>query len=218
MSKTVRIVIADDHAIVREGIRLILQSQPDLEVVGEAATGREAVDLVSQHRPDLVLMDLAMPDLSGMEATAAIKSQHPEVQVLVLTMHDSQEQFYKVLQAGASGYVLKGSNKNDLLGAIRLVSEGGVYLHPMLATRLIRDYLHRVESDGAPSNQLTEREETVLRLIAEGHTSREIADALAVSPSTVERDRTSIMTKLGLHSRADLIKYAIRRGIVELDD
>ncbi|TAK33154.1 MAG: response regulator transcription factor [Chloroflexota bacterium] len=215
MSNSIRIVVADDHAIVREGIRLILQSQSDLEVVGEAATGREAIDLVAQHRPDLVLMDLAMPDLNGMEATLAIKSQHPEVQVLVLTMHDSQEQFYKMLQAGASGYVLKGSNKNDLLGAIRVVAEGGVFLHPMLANRLIRDYLHRAGSDGAPSDQLTEREETVLRLIAEGHTSREIAETLVISPSTVERHRASIMSKLGLHSRADLVKYAIRHGIVE---
>jgi len=217
MSGTIRIVIADDHTIVREGIRLILQSQPDLEVVGEAATGREAIDLVSKHHPNLVLMDLTMPDLNGMEATMAIKSQYPDVQVLVLTMHDSQEQFYRMLQAGASGYVLKGSGKNDLLGAIRVVAAGGVFLHPILATRLIQDYLHRVESDGAPPDQLTEREEAVLRLIAEGHTSREIAETLVISLSTVERHRIGIMSKLGLHSRADLIKYAIRRGMVELD-
>jgi two-component system response regulator NreC len=214
----VRILLADDHAILREGIRVILESQPDLEVVGEASTGREAIAAVSDLRPDLVLMDLTMPDINGMEATVAIKRTHPAVQVLVLTMHDSHEQFFRLLQAGASGYVLKGGGKSELLTAIRAVAQGGVFLHPSLAKRLVGDYLRHVETgEEAAQDKLTEREAEVLRLIAEGRTSREIAESLVLSPNTVERHRQNIMAKLGLHSRADLIKYAIRRGIVDLD-
>ena len=215
MSDVVRILLADDHAIVREGIRLILESQPDLTVIGEAATGREAITLVATHNPDVVLMDLTMPDLGGMEATIAIKRDHPEVQVLVLTMHDSQEQFFRLLQVGASGYVLKGGGKSELLSAIRAVAQGGVYLDPTLAKRLVRDHLRRIEAGEQPAQgKLTEREQEVLRLLARGHTSREIAETLFLSPNTVERHRANIMSKLGLHRRADLITYAIRKGLI----
>lgn len=218
MSNVVRILIADDHALVREGIRLILESQADLDVVGEAGTGREAIDLVRTLHPDLVLLDLAMPDLSGTEAAVAIKHQYPEVQILILTMHDSQEQFFKMLEVGAAGYVLKGSDKDELLAAIRAVARGGVFLHPMLTKRLVRDYLRRVEvGEEITREKLTDREEQVLRLIAQGNTSREIAEVLTLSVNTVERHRANIMAKLGLHGRSDLIKYAIRHGIVERD-
>ena len=215
----VRVVLADDHAILREGIRLILEAQPDIEVVGEAATGRECVELVSELHPDLVLMDLTMPEMSGIEATIAIKGGHPKVQILVLTMHDSHEHFFRLLQAGASGYVLKGVGKNDLLSAIRAVAKGGVFLPPTLAKRLVGDYLRSAQATGeeAGGQKLTEREKEVLRLIAAGRTSREIAEVLVLSPNTVERHRANILSKLGLHTRADLIKYAIRRGMAELD-
>lgn len=218
MSKLIRVLLVDDHAIVREGIRAILESQPDLAVIGEAATGREALAQIDSQRPDVVLMDLTMPDLNGIDATIAIKRAHPEIQVLVLTMHDSDEHFFRLLQAGASGYLLKGGGKNDLLAALRAVASGGVFLHPNLARRLVGDYLRRVEMGQELSHdRLTEREEEVLRLITNGLTGREVAEALVLSPNTVERHRANIMAKLGLHSRADLIKYAIRRGIVELD-
>jgi two-component system response regulator NreC len=218
MSERVRIVLADDHEIVREGLRMIIESQPDLEVIGEASTGREAVQLASTQQPDLILMDLTMPEMNGMEATIAIKHAHPEVQVLVLTMHDSQEHFFRLLQAGASGYVLKGGAKSDLLAAIRAVARGDVFLHPSLAKRLVSDYLRRQKAEDEPAaDRLTEREEEVLRLIAEGRTGREIAEALVLSPNTVERHRANLMGKLGLHSRADLVKYAIRQGIIDVD-
>ena len=219
MSETVRLLLADDHAMIRQGIRMILESQPDMEVVGEASTGREAIALTATHHPDVVLMDLTMPDLNGMEATIAIKRQHPEVQVLVLTMHDSQEQFFKLLQVGASGYILKGDDKNELLAAVRAVARGGVFLHPTLAKCLVENFVHPGGGarEGASHLRLTDREVEVLRLIAEGRTNREIANSLILSSSTVEHHRENIMAKLGLHSRADLIKYAIRHGIIDLD-
>lgn len=220
MTTPIRILLADDHALVREGLRLILASQPDLAVVGEAATGREAVRQVRALRPDVVLMDLTMPDGGGLEATETIKREVPATQVLVLTMHDSQEYFFRLLQAGASGYVVKGAGKADLLAAVRAVAAGGVYLYPTLAKRLVGDYLRRAnrgeEEDAAA--KLTEREREVLQLLAEGLTGREIAERLVLSPATVERHRANLMGKLGLHHRAELIRYAVRRGLIPLDE
>jgi two-component system response regulator NreC len=216
-SESIRIVLADDHALFREGLRLILESQPDIQVVGEAASGNEVVRLARTLRPHVVVMDLTMPD-GGLEATEAIKRELADVQVLVLTMHDSQEYFFRVLQAGASGYVVKGAHKADLLAAVRAVASGGVYLYPTVAKQLVGDYLRQAQR--GVTDQLatvTEREREVLLLLAEGRTGREIAEQLVLSPATVERHRANLMGKLGLHSRAELIKYAVRRGLIEIE-
>ena len=220
MTARTRMLLADDHTLVRAGLRLLLDGQPDLTVVGEAATGAEAVRQARALRPDIVLMDLTMPGGGGLEATETIKRECPTTQVLVLTMHDNQEYFFRVLQAGASGYVVKGASKDDLLAAVRAVAGGGVYLYPTLAKGLVGDYLRRAsrgEADDAEA-KLTEREREVLHLLAEGLTGREIAERLVLSPATVERHRANLMGKLGLHSRAELIRYAVRRGLIRLDE
>ncbi len=219
MTPPIRVLLADDHALFREGLRLILESQPDLQVVGDAASGNEAIRQARIVKPDVVVMDLTMPDGGGLEATEAIKQESPQTHVLVLTMHDTQEFFFRLLQAGASGYVVKGAHKADLLAAIRAVATGGVYLYPTLAKKLVGDYLRQARQ-GEAADQLallTEREREVLQLLAEGQTGREIADVLVLSPATVERHRANLMAKLGLHSRAELIKYALRRGLIPLD-
>ncbi|HEY8743312.1 MAG TPA: response regulator transcription factor [Chloroflexota bacterium] len=219
MTPPIRLLLVDDHALFREGLRLILESQEDLQVVGEAASGNEAVRKSLLLQPDVVVMDLTMPDGGGLEATEAIKQAFPQTQVLVLTMHDTQEYFFRLLQAGASGYVVKGAHKADLLAAIRAVATGGVYLYPTLAKQLVGDYLRQARQ-GETADQLatlTEREREVLQLLVEGQTGREIADVLVLSPATVERHRANLMAKLGLHSRAELIKYALRRGLIQVD-
>lgn len=213
----IAVLIADDHTVVRAGIRLLLESETDIEVVGEAKDGQEAVDKVQQLVPDVVLMDLAMAGVSGLEATRRITHQWPDVRVLVLTMHDNDEYFFQALKAGASGYLLKESSPDELVAALRAVYEGGVFIYPSLASRLLDDYLRRVDAGEETKglNQLTTREQEVLRLIAEGKTGREIAQALHVSPKTVDRHRANIMRKLDLHNRAELIRYAIRKGLIE---
>lgn len=213
---TIRVLIADDHAIVRAGIRLLLASQADFAVVGEATDGREALALAEQLGPDVVLMDIAMPDLNGLEATKELKKRHPGIHVLILTMYEDERYFFETLRSGASGYVVKGAQPQDLFAAIRAVAAGQAYLTPRVTRLLINDYLQRVtrgeeeESYGG----LTEREREVLLLIAEGLTSRQIAERLFLSVHTVERHRANIMAKLNLHTRADLIKYAIRKGLI----
>lgn len=219
-SDTIRVVIAEDHAIVREGVRMLLSAQPDIEVVDEAASGREVVAKAGQHRPDVVVMDITMPDMDGMEATRLLKSQHPDIEIVALTVHKSDEYFFQMLQAGASGYVLKGATSNDLVDAVRTAARGEVFLHPTVATRLLDDYLSRVEGGEVTDSYegLTPREREVLIHIADGLTDREIAENLVISPSTVQTHRAHIMEKLGLDNRAALIKYAIRRGLVELKE
>jgi two-component system response regulator NreC len=219
MTDRVRILLADDHALFREGLRMILESQPDLDVVGEASTGAEAVRRARELHPDVVIMDLTMPEGGGLEATENIKRDLAETHVLVLTMHDSQEYFFRVLQAGASGYVVKGAQKNDLLAAVRAVASGGVYLYPTVAKRLVGDYLRhaRQEQNDDLLATLTEREREVLHLLVDGKTGREIAEILVLSPATVERHRANLMGKLRLHSRAELINYAARRGLINVE-
>ncbi|MBI4671995.1 MAG: response regulator transcription factor [Chloroflexi bacterium] len=217
MEKKIRVLVADDHTIVREGVRLLLEAQPDIEVVGEAADGQEALVLVRQLRPDLVVMDLQMPILNGLEATRAIKHEFPQTQILALTMYESDEYFFQVLAAGASGYVLKKAASADLIAAIRAAHQGDVFLYPSVARRLVFDYLARVKSGEEQSSYdgLTAREREVLKLIAEGYTNQAIAEKLVISPSTVQTHRTRIMQRLNLHSRAELIQYARRKGLLD---
>jgi two-component system response regulator NreC len=213
------VLLVDDHAIIRAGVRMLLETQPDIEVVGQADGGLEGVHLAQELRPDVVIMDLSMPDMDGFEATRRIKRHSPQMAVLALTMHDSEEYFFEVLKAGASGYVPKKAAPTDLVAAIRAVHGGGVFLFPTVARALVSDYLKRVETGGeqASYDGLTDREREVLKLIAEGHTNQEIADKLVISAKTVERHRANIMEKLNLHHRTDLVRYAIRKGLIDID-
>ncbi len=215
--KKIRVLVADDHTIVREGVRILLEAQPDIEVVAEAADGQEAVTKVRALHPDIVLIDIAMPNLNGLEATRSIKREFPEIHVIGLTMYESDDYFFQLLSAGASGYVLKKAASGDLLAAVRAVYAGDVFLYPSVARRLLSDYLIRVQS-GEEKNSydgLTERERQVLKLIAEGHTNQTIAEKLFISPSTVQTHRSRLMQRLNLHSRADLIQYAVRKGLLD---
>ena len=214
--RRIRILLVDDHALVREGIRMILAAQDEIEVVGEASDGGQAVELAASLRPDIVLMDLDRPGVDGLEATLRIKRECPKVQVLALTVHDSDDYFFRVLAAGASGYVLKGANSSELLAALKAAHQGEIFLLPSLTKRLVKDYLRRVKSgeESSSYDRLTEREQQVLRLVAAGRTNQEIATALTITPSTVQTHCANIMEKLDLHSRAALMHYAYRRGLI----
>ena len=219
---TIRVLLADDHALFREGVRSLLATQPDIEVVGEVADGRAAVQQALALHPDVVLMDITMPQLDGIEATRQIAARDPAVRVLVLTMHDNEDVFLRALGAGAAGYVLKKSGGVELMGAIRSTHEGNSYLSPYLAKALMTGYLHRGDrppgaaDPAAPGKRLSAREQEILKLIAEGHSSREIAEMLDLSVKTVHNHRTRLMTKLDIHRNADLVRYAIRLGMVEV--
>ena len=215
---TIRVLLADDHTVVRAGIRTLLDGEPDLEVVGEASNGQEAVRKIGELHPDVVVMDIAMPELDGMKATREAIARDPDTRVVILTMHDDEEYFFEVLNAGAMGYVLKNAAPTDLVTAIRTVYQGNVFLYPTVAKLLVQDFVRRGTSDDRPSSDgLTERELEVLRLIAEGRTNQEIADNLCLSINTVQVHRAHIMEKLDLHNRAALVKYAIKKGLIDLD-
>jgi two-component system, NarL family, response regulator NreC len=211
-----RLLLVDDHAIVRSGLRMLLESAADMEIVGEAGTAREALQAVAELRPDVVLMDIGLPDVSGIAATQQIKKDWPEVAVVALTMHEDEEYFFEMLQAGASGFIPKRAAPDELLTAVQLAAAGEVYLYPSLAKLLVQDYL--AETRGGPAGHalgdLTEREREVMVHLADGASNQEIADTLAISPKTVARHRENIMRKLNLHSKADLVKFAIRKGII----
>jgi len=207
----------DDHQVVRSGLRMLLAGESDVEIVGEAGTAKEALDAVGQLTPDIVLMDIGLPDMSGIQATREIKRLYPEVAVVALTIHEDEEYFFKMLEAGASGYVPKRAAPEELLTAIRAAAKGEVYLYPSLAKLLVKDFLaqDRGSGEAARLDGLTDREQEVLRYLADGATNDEIAAVLVISPKTVARHRENIMRKLNLHSRADLVRYAIRKGIIK---
>jgi two-component system, NarL family, response regulator NreC len=216
MHDRIRVVIADDHTIVRVGVRLLLQSEPDIDVVGEAVDGLEAMALAGRLHPDVMLLDIAMPGLNGLEVTRQIKAEFPEIQILVLTMHRTDEYFFELIKAGASGYVLKSAETNDLIGALRAVAAGEVFLHPTMARRLLKDYLHRLQEPAEPGQPtLSPREKEILALLAEGYSSKEIAERLVVSASTIHSHRTNLMKKLNLSTRFELIQYARQRGLLD---
>jgi len=214
---SIRLLLVDDHAVVRSGLRMLLGGDRSIEIVGEAGTAAEALDLVGRVAADVVLMDIGLPDKSGIEATRDLKAQHPGVAVVALTIHEDEEYFFKMLEAGASGYVPKRAAPEELLSAIRIAAAGEVYLYPSLAKLLVRDYLSsdRGADERAGLDGLTDREGEVLTHLAEGSSNEEIAAALVISPKTVERHRENIMRKLNLHSRAELVRYAIRKGIIK---
>ena len=213
----IQVLLAEDHTIVRQGLRSILDGREGIQVVGEAKDGREAVEKAQQLQPDIVLMDLSMPLLSGLEATRQIKSQCPQIEVLVLTMHADEEYVFQILQAGASGYLLKQSAVGELVTAIQVVHEGNSYLSPAISRKIVDGYVRQAREQGKvdPYEQLTDREREVLHLIAEGYSTQEIADLLFISPKTVRGHRSSLTEKLDLHSNAELTRYAIRKGIVD---
>lgn len=208
-----QLVIADDHEVVRDGLVALLEDEPDLKVVAQAGTGREALELVRRHRPDVALLDITMPDMTGLEATRTIVDELPQVQVLILTMHEEDTFFFEALRAGASGYVLKGAPSAELLAAIRVVDAGGIYLSPKLAGSLVLDYLERHPGPSS-DDLLTPREREVLALIARGRTNGEIAEHLTLSINTVKTHRLHIYQKLDLHDRSALVEYALRRGLL----
>jgi two-component system, NarL family, response regulator NreC len=210
------ILVVDDHAVLREGVRALLSLYDDIEVVGEASEGKEALRKVQEFMPDVVIMDIAMPGMDGLEATRRIRKKYPKIKVLVLTQHDNKEYILSVIKAGASGYVPKRALGSELVSAIRAVQEGDSFLYPSAATALIEDYLQQ-NKDRDPFDQLTAREREIFKLIAEGHTSKEIADMLFLSLRTVQGHRLRIIEKLNVHNRTELIKYAMRKGLVSLD-
>jgi len=216
MANEIRLLLADDHAVVRSGLRMLLQAQPDMVIIGEAETGREAVQRAVELAPDVVLMDIEMPGMNGIEATRRIKAEAPATAVLALTMYEDDQYFFEMLRAGASGYVPKRAAPDELVSAIRAAGRGEVFLYPSLAGRLVRDYLQRgpAGEGDAPNDELTPREQEVLTLIAEGYSNNEIADRLGISAKTVDRHRENIMAKLDMHNRVELVKYAIKKGLI----
>ena len=212
-----RLLLVDDHAVVRSGLRMLLSAESDVEIAGEASTAAQALSEVGSKKPDVILMDIGLPDMSGIEATRQIKQKYPQVAIVALTIHEDEEYFFKMLEAGASGYVPKRAAPEELLTAIRAAARGEVYLYPSLAKLLVKDYLNQERPVGEPptGDGLTDREQEVLTYLADGVNNEHIAAALFISPKTVERHRENIMRKLNLHSRAELVRYAIRKGIIK---
>ncbi|HLO16054.1 MAG TPA: response regulator transcription factor [Anaerolineales bacterium] len=213
---TIRLLLVDDHAVVRSGLKMLLENERDVEIIGEAASASEAIEAAMRLKPTVILMDIGLPDLSGIDATREIKKRISDVSIVALTIHEDEEYFFKMLEAGASGYVPKRAAPEELITAIRAAATGQVYLYPSLAKLLVRDFLDggRAGSEQTTSD-LTDREQEVLTYLAEGASNEEIATSLVISPKTVARHRENIMRKLNLHSRAELVRYAIRKGIIK---
>jgi len=220
MNDTIKIMLVDDHDLVREGLKALLSVQPDIEIVGMARSGEEAIDLVAKLKPDVILMDITMEGMTGLEATRRIKESCDDVKVLALTIHEGADYFFAMLQAGASGYMPKRAASEDLIQAIRVIAKGDVYLHHSVAGALVQDFLHghdphQEEEQETPIKKLTAREREVLALIGEGLRNQDIAEQLNISPKTVSRHRENILRKLNLQTRADLIRYALETGLID---
>ena len=213
----IRLLLVDDHEVVRRGLRMLLENEGNLAIEGEAGDGAQALRLVETLKPDVVIMDITLPDISGIDATRQIKALHPKVAVIALTIHEDEQYFFEMLQAGASGYVPKRAAPDDLITAIRAAHRGETYIYPSLAKLLVRDFLSRngEEETRETMRAITPREQEVLELLAEGKTNDEIADKLVISAHTVARHRENLMAKLGLHNRSELVKYAIRKGLIK---
>jgi DNA-binding NarL/FixJ family response regulator len=216
---SIRVLIADDHAIVRDGVRALLALSEDITVVGEAANGQQAIELARTLSPDVILMDIAMPGLGGLEATIEIRKDNPQAKILVLTQYEDREYIRRFLKAGVSGYVLKKTAGAELTTAIRAVSRGGLVLDPDVAREAMRDQAGSATSGQAadPYEALTDREKQVLKLVAEGHSNKEVAELLDISVKTAMSHREHIMQKLDLHSRTDLIRFAIQQGVIRVE-
>jgi two-component system response regulator NreC len=211
----ITVLIADDHTIVRSGVRLLLEAETDIEVVGEALNGREALELAESLQPDVVLMDITMPEMDGLEATRQLKARFPQINVLVLTMHRSDDYFFEMLKLGASGYILKGAKTSELINAIRVVQQGQVFLYPSMTQKLVQGYLQLADWENEREPALSPREKEIFQLLAEGYTNKEIAEKLVISPSTVHSHRGNLMDKLGLNNRRELLQYARKRGLIQ---
>jgi len=215
----IRVLLAEDHNVVREGLRLLLNSQPDLEVIAEAADGRQAVALARSHCPDVAVLDISMPELDGLQATRLIRKECPRTRVLILTMHESDIHFFRALEAGAAGYVLKKAVSEDLIKAVRAVARGEAFLYPTVARKLLDRYLQQRQAPPLTGAQgyeaLSEREREVMFLLLQGLSNKEIAEKLVISPSTVQTHRARILQKLGLENTIELVRYAIRHGLIE---
>ena len=210
-----RILLADDHEVVRDGLRMVLDAQPDLEVVAQAGDGVEALEKALREEVDLAILDVSMPAMTGLQTARELTPRKPGTRTLMLSMHDHEQYFFEALKAGASGYVLKTAANQDLIDACRATMRGEPFLYPAAVTTLIRDYLDRASrGEAAPEDPLSDRERDVIKLIAEGHTSDEIGNRLHISKKTVDRHRANILEKLGMRNRVDLTRYAIRRGLV----
>jgi DNA-binding NarL/FixJ family response regulator len=216
MSK-IRVLVVDDHTIVRDGICALLALPGDIEVVGEAANGMEALEVVRKLMPDVVLMDIAMPIMGGLEATRRICKEFPQIKVLILTQYDDSEYVFPAIEAGAYGFVSKKAASSELTSGIRSIHHGDSFLSPSVARLLVEDYQRGAVKKGLdPYERLTDREREILKLLAEGHATRDIANMLVLSPKTVEGHKTSLMAKLDIHNRTELVKYALRRGIIAI--
>ncbi len=211
----IRILIADDHGVLRAGLRVLLNAEPDMQVVGEATAGHETLRLANELRPDVVLLDLSMPDLGGIEVTRRIKAALPETRVLILTVHEDERLLREAIQAGAAGYIVKRAVETELINAVRVVWRGDLYVHPAMTRALLKGLVPSSPADERPIESLTPRDTEVLRLIAQGYTNREIADLLSLSVRTVESHRANIMDKLGLRGRAELVRYAREHGLLD---
>jgi len=210
-----RILLADDHAMVRRGLRLVLDAEPDLEVVAEASDGVEAVAIALAKQIDLAILDVAMPRRTGLQAARELHERRPEVRILMLSMHANEQYFFEAVRAGASGYVLKSAVDKDLVAACRAAMRGEPFLYPGTVRAVMRDYLEEAAEGADAEDPLSPRETEVVKLIAEGHSTREIAEVLVISEKTVDRHRANVLSKLGMRNRVDITRYAIRRGLTE---